>query len=163
MSAGEAAGDVRPQDLVERALQSSKADDCIVLITANHSVNMRWANNTLTTNGTTRSHEATVISIVNGPGGAAAASMSRSGVTLDDIAELAQQSAAAAADSPAADDAAPMVRDRTATDGADPPADTAVADFDRVTQGLAAAFDAAAGAGEGRYGYAEHSVSTLYL
>ena len=39
--------------------------------------------------------------------------MSRSGVGADDIADLAGESAAAAADSPAADDAAPLVRDRT--------------------------------------------------
>ncbi|HMC69674.1 MAG TPA: metallopeptidase TldD-related protein, partial [Mycobacteriales bacterium] len=153
----------RPQELVEHALQASKADDCIVLVTAHHSVNMRWANNTLTTNGTTRSHEATIISIVNGPDGAQAASMSRSGVTLDDIAELAQQSAAAAADSPAADDAAPLVRDRTANDWAEAPAETSVGDFGGVTDGLAAAFEAAGRASEGRYGYAEHSVGTVYL
>jgi predicted Zn-dependent protease len=155
--------DVRPQELVEHALQASKADDCIVLVTAEHSVNMRWANNTLTTNGTTRSHEATIISIVNGPDGPQAASMSRSGVTLDDIAELAQQSAAAAADSPAADDAGPLVRDRTANDWAESPAETSVGDFGRVTDGLAAAFEAAGRGDEGRYGYAEHSVGTLYL
>src|SRR3954465_7484800 len=110
--------EVRPQELVERALQVTQADDCIVLVTASHSVNMRWANNTLTTNGTTRSHEATVISIVNGPSGPAAASMSRGGATLGELAALAEQSAPAAADSPAADDAAPLVRDRAAADWA---------------------------------------------
>jgi predicted Zn-dependent protease len=156
-------GDVRPQQLVERALQASKADDCIVLVHASHSVNMRWANNTLTTNGTTRSHEVTVISIVNGADGPRAASLSRSGVDVDNIADLAAQSAAAAAESPAAEDAAPLVRDRTSADWDSPAGETAVGDFGRVTDGLAAAFDAAGRADEGRYGYAEHTVSTGYL
>src|SRR5206468_10320945 len=44
-----------------------------------------------------------------------------------------------------------------------PTGETAVADFGRVTDGLAAAFDAAARADEGRYGYAEHTVNTVYL
>src|SRR3954466_396075 len=155
--------EVRPQELVERALQVTQADDCIVLVTASHTVNMRWANNTLTTNGTTRSHDATVISILNGSYGPQVASMSRSGVGLDDIVELAEESAAAAGDSPPADDAAPLVRDRTATDWADAPAETSVGDFAGVTEGLAAAFAAANSQSEGRYGYAEHSVGTLHL
>jgi predicted Zn-dependent protease len=154
---------VKPQDLVERALEASKADDCIVLVTANHTVNMRWANNTLTTNGTTHSHDVTVVSVVHGADGARAASVSRSGVGLDDIADLARQSAAAAADSAPADDAAPLVRDRVADDWGAPADETTVDDFAGVTAGLAAAFDSAAGAGEGRYGYAEHAVGTVYL
>ena len=156
-------GDVQPQHLVERALETSKADECIVLVGAEHSVNMRWANNTLTTNGATRSHEVTVISIVNGSGGPRAASMSRSGVDIDGLTDLVEQSAAAAAESPNADDAAPLVRDRVGADWDSPAGETAVDDFARVTNDLAAALDGAARAGEGRYGYAEHSVGTVYL
>jgi predicted Zn-dependent protease len=156
-------GEVKPQELVERAIEASTADECIVLVGAEHSVNMRWANNTLTTNGATRSHSVTVVSIVNGPDGARAASMSRSGVGPDDIAGLARQSAAAAAESPAADDAAPLVRDRAGEDWDAPAGETSVADFGVVTTDLAAAFDTAGSAGEGRYGYAEHSVGTVYL
>jgi predicted Zn-dependent protease len=156
-------GDVQPQQLVERAIEASPADECIVLVNAQHSVNMRWANNTLTTNGTTRSHEVTVVSIVNGPDGARAASMSRSGVDADDIGDLVRDSAAAAAASPTADDAATLVRDRVGGDWDAPVGETSVGDFGRVTQDLAAAFDAAATAGDGRYGYAEHTVATVYL
>jgi predicted Zn-dependent protease len=152
-----------PQELVERALAVSTADECIVIVGAEQSVNLRWANNTLTTNGTTRSHEVTAISVVRAADGARAASVSRSGVTVDGIADLVQQSAAAAADSPVADDAAPLVAARESADWAQPPGETSVADFARLTEGLAAAFDSAASADEGRYGYAEHSVDTVYL
>ena len=156
-------GDASLQELVERALQYSTADECIVLTTADHTVNMRWANNTLTTNGVSRSHEMTVISIVNGPNGPSAASLSRSGVNLDDVADLTAASAAAAADGPPADDAAPLVRDRTATDWSEVPAETSIGDFEGITSGLQTAFEAAGRVGDGRYGYAEHSVGTLYL
>ena len=163
MSSGTASGEVRPQEIVDRALAASKADDCIVLVTAEHSVNLRWANNTLTTNGTTRSHHVTVVSIVNGADGPHAASLSRSGVGADDVADLVAASAAAAAESPAADDAAPLVRDRVGADWDSAPDETSVSDFGGLTHGLASAFDAASGADEGRYGYAEHSVGTVYL
>ena len=153
----------RPQDLVEHALDASTADECIVLVSTDNTVNLRWANNTLTTNGTTWSHELTVISIVHSEGGPRAASLSRSGVELDGVAELVAQSHAAATESPTADDAAPLIRDRAAADWGEAPGETAVADFAGITHGLAAAFDAAAGAQEGRYGYAEHSVGTVYL
>jgi len=159
-SAGDA---MRPQELVDRALAASTADNCIVLVGAGHTVNMRWANNTLTTNGTTRAHEVTVVSVVNAAGGPRVASVSRSGVDADGVAALARESAAAAAESQTADDAAPLERDRTGADWDDPPVDTALADFASVTDGLAAAFDAAASADEGRYGYAEHRVRTVYL
>ena len=152
-----------PQELVERALAASTADECIVIVGAAHTVNLRWANNTLTTNGTTRSHEVTVISVVRGAEGARAASVSRSGVTVDDVADLVQQSRAAAADNPVADDAAPLVIGGEAADWMQPRGETSVADFTRVTEGLAAAFDLAASADEGRYGYAEHRVDTDYL
>jgi predicted Zn-dependent protease len=152
-----------PQELAERALAASTADDCIVLVTSNHDVNLRWANNTLTTNGTTRSHEVTVISIVGGEGGRRTASLSRSGIGLGDIADLVEASTAAARAGGPADDDAPLVAGRTDAAWDDPPGKTSVTDFAGITSGLAAAFDAAAGAGEGRFGYAEHSVGTVYL
>jgi len=152
-----------PQELAERALAASTADDCIVLARQSNTVNLRWANNTLTTNGVTKTTDVTVISVVRGADGARVGSLSRSGVTADDVDSLVADSAAAAAESTVADDAADLVADRVGADWSDPPADTAIADFAGVTRGLAAAFDDAAAADEGRYGYAEHDVSTLYL
>jgi len=155
--------EVRPQELVDVALAASTARDCIVIVSADHSVNMRWANNTLTTNGTTRAHEMTVISVVDGADGVRAASVSRSGVTAADVADLVAASNAAAASAPPAQDAAPMVDARTTADWDEPPGETSLADFAGITDGLAAAFDAAGSAGEGRYGYAEAGVGTVFL
>ena len=153
----------RPQEIVEKALAASSADECIVLVSNQNSVNLRWANNTLTTNGTTLSHEVTVVSIIRGSDGDRAASVSRSGVLADDVAGLVDQSAAAARQSPVADDSGPLVRDRAGADWEEVPGETSVGDFARVTQGLAASFDVAASANEGRFGYAEHTLDTVYL
>jgi predicted Zn-dependent protease len=152
-----------PQELVERALAASTARDCVVLASTEHSVNVRWANNTLTTNGAAHAHEVTVISIVDGADGVRAASVSRAGVTAADIVDLVQASEAAATGAPAAPDAAPLVDACVADDWWDAPGETSIADFTFITHDLGAAFDSAAAAGEGRYGFAEHSVSTVYL
>jgi hypothetical protein len=55
-----------PHELVEQGLAASTADDCIVLVGATTSANLRWANNTLTTNGLMEGSEVTVISTVDG-------------------------------------------------------------------------------------------------
>ncbi len=46
-----------PGDLTTAALDASKADGAVVVLTDTSEVNLRWANNTMTTNGhtTTRS------------------------------------------------------------------------------------------------------------
>ena len=49
---------VTPQQLVEHALAKTSSDGCVVLLATTTSANLRWANNTLTTNGVM--HHATV-------------------------------------------------------------------------------------------------------
>ncbi|WP_083494776.1 MULTISPECIES: metallopeptidase TldD-related protein [unclassified Frankia] len=51
-------------EIVERALGLSKADGCVVIATESSAVNLRWANNTLTTNGASRDRSITVISVI---------------------------------------------------------------------------------------------------
>ena len=51
-------------EVVEQALSLSRADGCIVLVEQSSSSNLRWANNTLTTNGTMRGRSVSVISVV---------------------------------------------------------------------------------------------------
>ena len=53
-----------PQSLVEHALSVSTADDCIVIARDHTSANLRWANNTLTTNGVMHGISVTVISFI---------------------------------------------------------------------------------------------------
>ena len=42
-----------PQEIVERALASSTSPRCIVIVRSRSVANLRWARNTLTTNGET--------------------------------------------------------------------------------------------------------------
>jgi len=72
-----------PQDTVERALAAAKSDDCVVIAEETSAGNLRWAANTLTTNGVSRSRQLTVIAIDRRGDGAAAGVVSRAGVRPD--------------------------------------------------------------------------------
>ncbi|HWI34196.1 MAG TPA: DNA gyrase modulator, partial [Lapillicoccus sp.] len=50
-----------PQDLLENALSASTSENCVVIVEDSTSANLRWANNTLTTNGVMHSVGVTVI------------------------------------------------------------------------------------------------------
>ena len=152
-----------PQDLAERALDLSQADDCVVIASVSHGANVRWANNTLTTNGVTRAGDLTVISIVREGDVTRVSSLSRTGVAAEDVADLVAASHAAAKDSPPARDVAPLVTREPSPDWGAEPGATSVPDLGQVAAHLAAAFDTAAQRGEGRFGYAEHDVTTTYL
>jgi predicted Zn-dependent protease len=152
-----------PQDAVERALSLCSADECIAIAGVSHSANVRWANNTLTTNGVVHSADLTVISIVRDGDTVRTASLSRTGVSADEIADLVAASAAAAAESPPAADAGPLVQRGASSEWDAEPGTTSVPELGRVAEHLSTAFEQARSRGEGRYGYAEHSVSTTYL
>ena len=97
------------QELVDRALASTTADDCIVIARHHTRANLRWANNTLTTNGSMRGVDVTVISFVRQAGGPAAASVSGSVSTFEQVADLVSGADAAARAADPATDAQDLV------------------------------------------------------
>ncbi len=78
----------KPQETVERALAAARCDDCIVLADESATANLRWAGNTLTTNGVARSRQLTVIAISRGAAGASAGVVSRAGVRDDQVGDV---------------------------------------------------------------------------
>ena len=149
-----------PQETVERALALSKADGCVVLATERSEVNLRWANNTLTTNGSMRSRDVAVISVV----GEAAAVAQRSAVSADDLEDLVRASEQAARDAGPNEDAAPLAEPDGGSEGWDePPAETSIGTLATVSSDLGEAFARAAGRDRLLFGYAEHAVESQYL
>ena len=71
---------MNPQEAVERALAASRTDDCVVIAEETSSANLRWAGNTLTTNGVSSSRQLTVIAIDRRADGACAGIISRAGI-----------------------------------------------------------------------------------
>ena len=77
-----------PQETVERALAAARCDDCVVIADESSTANLRWAGNTLTTNGVARSRQLTVIAISRGGAGASAGVVSRAGVRDDQVEDV---------------------------------------------------------------------------
>ena len=85
-----------PQSLVEQALATSTADDCIAIVRDHTSANLRWANNTLTTNGVMHGVSVTVISFIRSADGVATGSVSGNVTTAAQVADLVGSADAAA-------------------------------------------------------------------
>ena len=97
-----------PQDAVERALQAATCDDCVVIADESSAANLRWAANSLTTNGVSRTRQLTVIAIRRRGDAAAVGVVSRAGVTDDQIPGIVAEAEHQAADGSPADDAQPL-------------------------------------------------------
>jgi predicted Zn-dependent protease len=152
-----------PQELVERALERSTADGCVVLVEEADRANIRWANNTLTTNGQTTNRRVTVISTAAGQSGTAAGVLSRAGIDEDTVGDLVAASEAAARSARPAPEAAPLIAGDADADFGEPVAHTSIGIFGEVAAQLGMAFEAARSAGTLLFGYAEHEMQTTYL
>lgn len=159
--------EMSPQETVERALALSKADGCVVQVTEHSTANLRWANNTVTTNGEMRSRAISVISVVHGRAGVAAGCVQRSTVSAETLQDLVRASERAAADGGPADDAAPLVEPAeefaAASDWTLAPAATSIGVFGAFAPALGEAFARFRSAGQLLFGFAEHTMACTYL
>lgn len=154
---------VHPQSLVDHALAASIADDCLVIVRDSTSANLRWANNTLTTNGVMHGVDVSVVSFVELEGGVATGSVSGSATTQSEVDELVRAADAAARAASPAEDVAELVGDRTSPDWDDAPGDTSITVYDEVAPALGEAFRRSEAAGRVLYGFVDHRVTTTYL
>jgi predicted Zn-dependent protease len=155
-----------PQDAVERALQVAKCDDCVVIADESSSANLRWAGNTLTTNGVSRSRQLTVIAISRSGDEARVGVVSRAGVTDDQIPDIVAEAEHEASDGAPAEDAQPLVTPTAGSAGSDwdqAPAATEIGVFASFAPELGGAFDTAASGGRKLYGFAEHQLTSTYV
>ncbi|MDN5892613.1 MAG: metallopeptidase TldD-related protein, partial [Nocardioides sp.] len=150
-----------PQELVEHALATSTSNQCIAIARASTAANLRWANNTLTTNGVMQGAGLTVIAFHDRPEGVAAASVSGSATTREQVAALVESADAAAALADPAEDANPLVDGRVSDDWENPPAETSIRVFDTFAPELGEVF----GRSQDRvhYGFVSHDVVTTYV
>jgi predicted Zn-dependent protease len=148
-----------PAQLAERALGAATGP-CLVLVDAHSQANLRWAANTLTTNGLTTGLDATVIAVHEG---AHVGIVTRSGVGPDSVASLVADAESAARSAAPAQDAAALVTGAADDAFAVPAGEVTAADLARLAEGLGAALDAARSSGQELFGYAQHSVRTTYL
>ncbi len=150
---------IRPQRLVEHALEASTSDQCIVLVHDTTSANLRWANNTLTTNGVMHSIDVTVIAFHGGGN----ASVSGTAASLDQVSALVENADRAAALADAAEDRAELVTGDVAGDWDDAPGETSIEVFDQFAAQLGEAFRQSDVERRILYGFVFHEVTTTYL
>jgi predicted Zn-dependent protease len=156
-------GLVTPQSLVEHALATSIADDCVVIVRDKSSANLRWANNTLTTNGVMHAIAVTVISFIRAAGGVSTGSVSGSASSQAQVTALVEAADAAARAGAPAEDANDLVRDRASDDWDDAPVHTDIHVYDAFAPALGEAFGRASGGGRVLYGFVNHELTTTYL
>ena len=161
-----------PQETVERALAAAKSGDCVAIAEETSTANLRWAGNTLTTNGVAGSRQLTVIAIDRRADGAATGVVSRAGVRPDQIEDVVREAEHAAAEATPAEDAGELA-------GAGEPGPFGINDTEpgwdaqpgRTEIGVLRDFAAALGqtlrAAEGAdrklYGFAEHQVESTFV
>ncbi|GGN66731.1 peptidase [Nocardia rhizosphaerihabitans] len=148
--------------VVERALAASKADEAIVIVTDAHEASLRWAGNSMTTNGSSVSRDWAVISVFrDGPNAARVGSISSTSVDPADIEAVVRASEEAARTATPARDAMPLLEpthDDTATwDHA--PGATEIDVFAGLARDLSTGFDGT----DRLYGFAHHQLHTTWL
>jgi predicted Zn-dependent protease len=152
------------QQVVETALAEAarlgKADETIVLVTDRADASLRWAGNSMTTNGESVSRHATVISIVRQGDTAHVGSVRSSDVDPAVIADVVAASQQTALSAPEARDSAPALPGTDAPgDWDEPVPGTGAQVFSGLTGGLAQGFRGA----DQLYGYARHVVETTFV
>ncbi len=149
-----------PQEMVERALELSQADDCVVIADEGSTANLRFAGNTLTTNGVARSSQLTVISIV----GAGVGVVSRAAVRPEQLAEVVAAADEAAREAQPAEDARPLLEGAGSSAAwAEPVLPTSIGVFGDFAPALGETFAAAEAGGRKLYGFAEHTLTTSFV
>jgi len=152
-----------PQSLVEHALVSSTSDDCVAIVRDHTSANLRWANNTLTTNGVMHSVSMTVVSFIRTADGVSSASVSGSATSPAQVAALVQAADAAARAGSAAEDANDLIAGDAAADWDDEPEHTDIHVYDAFAPALGEAFGRAGAGSRVLYGFVNHELTTTYL
>ena len=134
--------------------------------------NLRWAGNTLTTNGVSRSRQLTVIAIDRRAEGTSAGVISRAGVRPDQIVEVVREAEHAAAEATPAEDAEPLAgpetggpfginRDEQGWNS--PPGQTEIGVLRGFAAALGEALREAQAADRKLYGFAEHDLVSTFL
>ncbi len=161
-----------PQDTVERALAAARSDDCVVIAEETSTANLRWAGNTLTTNGVARSRQLTVIAIDRRGDGASVGAVSRAGLRPDQIEDVVREAEHAAAEATPAEDAGELAGTgqpgpfgkNDGEPGWDSPASrTEIGVLRDFAAALGETLRTARAADRKLYGFAEHQMASTFL
>lgn len=148
-------------EVVERALALSRADEAMVIVTDAYDASLRWAGNSMTTNGSSVSREWSVVSIFrDGPHSARVGTIGSTSVDPAEIEAVVRRSEQAARTAEPARDAMPLLEpDAPVDDWTDPPGSTGIEVFTDLARDLSTGFDNS----DRLYGFAHHTMHTTWL
>ena len=132
-------------ELAESVLARATTDDAIVIVEDRFDADVRFANNTTTTNGVRRDRRVSVIAITDRPSGRSVGIASGSGPV--DVDELLARATVLARDGDAAEDAMPLVSGIVDGGYTDAPVPTGLSVFGTMLDELAEGFSRAPGGG----------------
>ena len=146
--------------VLDEAAKLGGADETMVLVTDKVEATLRWAGNSMTTNGVSVSRSITVISVVRRGTSAHVGTVMSADVDPRVIPRLVAASQDAAGSAPEAGDAAPLLADTgVPADWNAPVPGTGPLVFADVAESLSRGFKGA----DRLYGFAYHNVSTTFL
>ncbi|MFB8000911.1 metallopeptidase TldD-related protein [Nocardia sp. NPDC056000] len=154
-------------EVVERALRSSRADEAMVIVTDAHEASLRWAGNSMTTNGSSIARDWAVVSIFRDDAGARVGSVSSTSVDPADIKAVVRASEEAARTAEPARDAMPLLDPQIVDhatldamlDWEGEPGSTDISVFAELARDLAPGFDGS----DQLYGFAHHQLHSTWL
>ncbi len=126
---------MRPHEIVESALAQCTVDAMTVICQEHSQTNLRWAANTLTTNGVMRSVDITVVAVAGSGTGRAAGVASASVADASDVAAIVARAEAAARASDPSPDAGDLIAGATSDTFDTAPEETSPDVFSRVCTG----------------------------
>ena len=148
------------QQVVELALAAATVDETVVIVTDRAEASLRWAGNSMTTNGVSTTRSITVISIVRKGNTSHTGSIRTSDVDPAAIGALVAAAEQAAHAAPDARDSAPLLSGSGVPDDWNQPVpETGAEVFADVAESLSSGF----GGTDRLYGYAHHLVETTFL
>jgi predicted Zn-dependent protease len=151
---------ISAQKVIDEALGAATVDETIVLVADRAEASLRWAGNSMTTNGVSTGRKTTVISVVRRGDSAHVGSVQTGEVDPAAIPALVAASGTAARCAPEAADAAPPI---TGTDVPDDWDDPVPATGAEVFAGVAGSLARGFRGPDKLYGYAHHAMITTFL
>ncbi|MCL2583651.1 MAG: metallopeptidase TldD-related protein [Streptosporangiales bacterium] len=158
-----------PQSTVDKALSLARpGSECVVIAQESSTANLRWAGNTLTTNGVAVTRALTVVSIDRrADGSAGVGTVTRTGLRPDQVEDLVREAEKAASDASGAEDVAeltgPDASIRSARSWDEVPETTDFGIFRGFAGDLGTSLRTAEAAGRKLYGFAEHEVDSVFV
>ncbi|MGI9156259.1 MAG: metallopeptidase TldD-related protein [Marmoricola sp.] len=148
-----------PQQLVDHALATTASHECVVVVQDTTSANLRWANNTLTTNGVMHCVDVTVIAFRDG----GSASVSGTAASTEQVTTLVEAADDAVRRAEPAEDRNDLVPGEQTGDWDAPPGYTSIDVYAGFARALGEEFDRAQAEQRILYGFVNHEVTTTYL